>query len=257
MGEYAGVSGNLPEMEGGWDELFDESYTLLYAPSFSEERTRAEAEAAARLAEVPAGAEILDCPCGFARHALVLAGAGYRVTGADRSQVQLAEAAQRREAAEWPRLVRADYRELPFPDASFDAVLCLFTSLGYLDRAGDVGVLSEFRRVLRPGGPLIVETMHRDRLARIFQPRGWDTHPDGGLILRERELDFVAGTVSNHQLYIPVEGERVSRRFVVCVYTVTEWVAMMREAGFAEVEAFGGWEAASPSHDTRLVLRAR
>lgn len=251
------MSGALPEMEGGWDELFDETYGLLYSQSFSEERTRAEAEAAARLAEVPPGAEILDCPCGFARHALVLAEAGYRVTGADRSQVQLAEARRRCGAAEWPRLVRADYRELPFPDASFDAVLCLFTSLGYLDRAGDVGVLAEFRRVLRPGCAVIVETMHRDRLARVFRPRDWDPHPDGGLILREREFDSVAGTVSNHQHYIPAEGERVSRRFVVHVYTVTEWVAMLREAGFAEVESFGGWKGASPSSDARLVLRAR
>ncbi|MDQ3720240.1 MAG: class I SAM-dependent methyltransferase [Actinomycetota bacterium] len=251
------MSVSLPEMEGGWDELFDERYTLFYPPSFSEGRTGAEAEGAARLAEVPAGAEILDCPCGYARHALVLAEAGYRVTGADRSQVQLAEAERRRGAADWPRLVRADYRELPFPDASFDAVLCLFTSLGYLDQAGDVGVLSEFRRVLRPGGALIVETMHRDRLARVFQPRSWETHPDGGLILRERKFDSVAGTLSNHQLYIPDEGERVSRQFVVYVYTVTEWVAMVREAGFDEVEPLGGWRGGSPSSDARLVLRAR
>ncbi len=98
-------------MEGGWDELFDESYMLLYAPSLSEERTRAEAEAVVRFAAVPPGAEILDCPCGFARHALVLSEAGYSVTGVDRSEVQLAEAERRRGGAEWPRLVHADYRE--------------------------------------------------------------------------------------------------------------------------------------------------
>lgn len=251
------MGAHLPEMGGGWDELFDESYGLFYAPFFSEERTRDEAEAAARLAEVPPGGEILDCPCGFARHALVLAKLGYRVTGADRSQVQLAEA-ERRQAGEapWPRLVRADYRELPFPAQSFDAVLCLFTSLGYLERDEDVAVLSEFRRVLRPGGSLVVETMHRDRLARVFEPRDWDAHPDGGLILRERDFDAVAGTVANHQLYIPPEGERVSRRFVVRVYTVGEWVAMARAAGFSAVECFGGWESAPPSPKARLVLRA-
>ena len=38
---------DLPEMEGGWDELFDESYRLFYATAFTEERTRFEAEAAA------------------------------------------------------------------------------------------------------------------------------------------------------------------------------------------------------------------
>ena len=248
---------DLPEMEGGWDELFDESYGLLYGPFLTEEGARAGAVGAANLAGVRPGDEILDCPCGFARHALVLSEMGYRVTGADRSAVQLAEGERRREAARWPRLVRADYRELPFPEASFDAVLCLFTSLGYLEREGDVRVLSEFRRVLRPGGALIVETMHRDRLARIFAPRDWEWHPTGGVILRERAFDPVAGTVANHQTYVPDEGERVSRRFLFRVYTVTDWVAMTHEAGFSRVECFGDWGQGPPSPDTRLVVRAR
>ena len=250
------MSGGLPEMEGGWDELFDESYMRLYVPFLDEERARSEAQAAASLAQAPEGGEILDCPCGFARHSLVLAEAGYRVTGVDRSEVQLAEAERRRGEAEWPRLIRADYRELPFPAASFDAVLCLFTSLGYLARDGDVAVLSEFRCVIRPGGALVLETMHRDRLARTFRPRDWDADPDGGLVLRERDFDIAAGTVSNYQLYVPAEGERISRGFVVHVYTVGEWVAMAREAGFTDVDCFGGWEGAPPSVEARLVLRA-
>ncbi len=99
----------LPEAEGGLEELFDETYVALFAPFLSEERSRAEAMAAVRLAGVPPGAEILDCPCGFGRHAFVLAQAGYRVTGADRSEPQLAEAKRRRREAPWPRLVLADY----------------------------------------------------------------------------------------------------------------------------------------------------
>ena len=185
-----------------------------------------------------------------------MAEAGYSVTGVDRSAEQLAQG-ERRRAGEWPRLVRADYRALPFDGESFDAVLCLFTSLGYLDRNGDVGVLSEFRRVLRPDSALIVETMHRDRLARVFRPRDWEPHPEEGVILRERDFDLVAGTVANDQVYISPEGERLRRRFVHRVYTVTEWVEMVREAGFAEVDCFGDWNGAPPSPETRLVVRAR
>ena len=101
---------DLPEMEGGWDELFDESYGVLYAPFLTEEGARGGAVGAANLAGVAPGAEILDFPCGFARHALVLGAMGYRVTGADRSAVQLVEGERRRGAAQWPSLVRADYR---------------------------------------------------------------------------------------------------------------------------------------------------
>jgi ubiquinone/menaquinone biosynthesis C-methylase UbiE len=157
---------------GDWDAVFDETYLQTYGPMENLERNLEQALAAVALAEVETGAEILDCPCGFGRHALPLSESGYVVTGFDRSASQLAEAERRRGSAEWPRLVRGDYRQLPFADASFDAVLTMFSSLGYLERDEDVGVMRELRRVLRPGRTLIVETAHRDALARsLWSPR--------------------------------------------------------------------------------------
>lgn len=242
---------------GEWDAVFDETYLRAYLPFLDDERTREEALGAASLAGLEPGAEILDCPVGFGRHALVLTEAGYRVTGLDRSETQLAEAERRRGDAEWPRLVRDDYRQLPFADESFDAVFNLFTSLGYLDRAGDVGVLREFRRALRPGGALVVETMHRDRLSRFFVTRTWDRLPDGSLFLQEREPDWVAETVSTQFLIITPEGERTERRFVHRSYTATEWLEMLREAGFVEIELFSDWGEKPPTPDRRLIVRAR
>ena len=101
-----------------------------------------------QLAGCPEGGDVLDAPCGFGRHSVPLARAGYRVVGADRSQVLLDEAAARRRRR--PKLVQADYRELPFADASFDAALNLFSSIGYLGDEEDTKALAEIRRVLRP-----------------------------------------------------------------------------------------------------------
>lgn len=256
FGMMPAVTG-LPDMDEGVDDLFDESYARLYAPVLADERSHAEAVAAARLADVAPGAEILDCPCGFGRHAFVLAAEGYRITGADRSLAQLEEAKRRRGTQALPRLVQADYRDLPFADASFDAAFCLGGSLGYLPRAGDVCVLAEFRRVLRPGGALVFERTHRDSVARSSQDRSWARLPDGALLLRERTFDLIAGTVENHQLHIAAEGQRSSRRYLVHVHTATEWVAMVREAGFTQVECFGDWERSPPALDAHLVVRAR
>ena len=243
---------------GDWDAVFDETYLRTYLPLFDEERTRTEALGAAALAGIEPGADVLDCPVGFARHALVLVDAGYRVTGLDRSEVQLVEALRRRGDAEWPRLVRGDYRELPFADRSFDAVLNLFTSLGYLTRDEDVGVLREFRRVLRPTGALIVETMHRDRLAHVFVERGWKRLPDGSLYLEEHQPDWTGGTLSVLHLVVTAAGERIERRYVHRMFSVTDLVDMLREAGFEHVDGFSDWEGKSPpTPSKRLILRAR
>jgi ubiquinone/menaquinone biosynthesis C-methylase UbiE len=251
------MGGSLPAM-GDWDALFDETYLQTYVPFFDEERTFEEAFGAVSLAGVGPEAEVLDCPVGFGRHALLLAAAGYLVTGLDRSETQLAEAARRRGDAEWPRLVRGDYRKLPFAEASFDAVLNLFTSLGYLERDEDVGVLREFKRVLRPGGALVIETMHRDRLTRYFTTRTWDRLPDGSLFLQEREPDWVTGTVSSLHLVIGPEGKRTERRFAHRAYTPTEWVAMLDEAGYERIDCYSDWLGTRPpTPEKRLIIRAR
>ena len=240
--------------EEQFDRVFDEAYLELYAPRQDPEQAEAEALAATRLARVEPGAEVLDCPCGFGRHSIPLARAGFRVTGADRSQVLLDEARRRAGEAEL-ELVRADYRDLPFPDDRFDAVLNLFTSIGYAGREGDTRAFREFRRVLRPGGRLVIETMHRDRLVRIFQAHRWERLPDG-YVIEGGTFDQVAGVYENTMLYIRDDGSRFELPYSIRTYTATELVEMVREAGFEDVSCYGGYDAEELTFDSRLVLVA-
>lgn len=237
-----------------FDRLFDEGYFELYAPRHDPEETEAEALAAAKLAGAEPGNALLDCPCGFGRHSIALARAGYRVTGADRSQPLLDEA--RREAGDVElELVRADYRELPFGDASFDAVLNLFSALGYVGKEGDTQALREFRRVLRPSGKLVVETMQRDRLARIFQPRTWDRLPDGYLI-EERAFDQATGRIRGAFIDVRHSGEITEYPYTMDCYTASELVEMARAAGFETVDCYGSLDGDELTLDSRLVLVA-
>jgi SAM-dependent methyltransferase len=240
-----------------WDRLFDELYLRTYAQIDRGVDPAAEALAAARLTGVEPPADVLDCPCGYGRHAIPLAHAGFHVVGADRSPVLLEEARRRAGEGEWPQWVEADHRELPFADASFDCVLNLFTALGYRGEDGDRATLAEFRRILRSGGALVVETMHRDRLASIFQPRIWDPLPDGGVLVEERVFDQIAGEIETSHTLIAADGGRESVTYRVRIYTVTELVRLLAEASFTGIECYGDLEREELEVETRLVILAR
>jgi ubiquinone/menaquinone biosynthesis C-methylase UbiE len=239
-----------------WDELFDQIYLRTYALRLGETDSAGEARAAASLAGVEPPAEILDAPGGFGRHAITLAEAGHRVTVVDRSPVQLAEGRRRAGEAEWPRWVQADFRELPFVESSFDAVLNLFSSIGYRGEEEDRRMLGEFLRVLRPGGDLIVETLHRDRLMTIFQPRRWEPLEEQAVLVEESRFDPVAGEIeTDHILF--ADGERRAVTFRVRVYTATELVRLLADVGFGDIECFGDLEGGELTRETRLAARAR
>jgi demethylmenaquinone methyltransferase/2-methoxy-6-polyprenyl-1,4-benzoquinol methylase len=123
-----------------------------------------------REAGLKAGMEVLDVGCGpalTAQGALDVVGATGRVIGLDPSIGML------REAKRGPcrQLVQGVGELLPFPDARFD-----FLSMGYaLRHVADLRVaFREYRRVLRPGGILLLLEISRPRsvvlqfLARFY-----------------------------------------------------------------------------------------
>jgi len=114
---------------------------------------------AALLELLPARAQVLDAGCGYGRIALPLARAGYEVEGVDLSP-NLLDAARAAAAAEDLAIgfTLGSITQLPFPAASFDAVLCLWSAFHeLLEEDEQVQAVREFRRVLRAGGFALVE----------------------------------------------------------------------------------------------------
>jgi SAM-dependent methyltransferase len=240
-----------------WDAFFSDFYLRAYAGEEREAEAQQQALAAARLGGCPDGGDVLDVPCGFGRHSIPLAAAGYRVVGVDRAQSLLDEAARRAGGDRWPKLVRADYRELPMAGESFDVALNMFTSLGYLGDEQDIRALAEIRRVLRPEGRLVIETMHRDRLVADFQERTWQLLGEGRLLLEQHAFDPASGLAQMTQTLVPSNGQRESRTLTLRVYTATELVAMADRAGFSDARCYGDFDGGPLGSDTRLVLVAR
>jgi 2-polyprenyl-6-hydroxyphenyl methylase/3-demethylubiquinone-9 3-methyltransferase len=140
------------------------------------------------------GKDVLDLGCagGFMSEALDARGA--RVTGIDPAAEAIKAA--RAHAMQAGRNIRYDVgigEALPYPDASFDAVVCV----DVLEHVQDLAkVLAQTARVLRPGGVFLFDTINRTWLARLATitmaedilrvlPRG--TH-DPALFIKPQEL---------------------------------------------------------------------
>jgi SAM-dependent methyltransferase len=232
---------------------FDEHYLLTHGQSHSADDSRAEALAATRLAGVSPGARILDAPCGFGRHAIPLAEAGFDVVGLDFSEPLLAEARSRLGQG-GPELVRGDLRALPFEAASFDAVLCLYNSLGYDGEEGDLQTLRELRRVLRTGGRLVLEAYHRDRLAQAFRPRAEVELPDGSVSVAESEFDVVGGVLTVRETRSEAGAVLSERTYSQRIYSATELVRLVGYAGFGKIGCCGDLNGSLVRLDAPIVV---
>ncbi len=94
--------------------------------------------------------EVLDVACGTGDMVLELLKQGADVTGVDLSEEMLAIAKRKVKSGKWKV---ADAEQLPFGDASFDAVTCAFGVRNFVHLEQG---LNEMLRVLRPGGQLVV-----------------------------------------------------------------------------------------------------
>jgi ubiquinone/menaquinone biosynthesis C-methylase UbiE len=108
-------------------------------------------------AEIVVGKSVLDAGCGTGYGVVLMAQAGAeRVVGVDIAGEAVSRAHELAKDAEF---VVGDVRKLPFDDQAFDVVTC-FEVIEHVDGAEDV--LPELKRVLRPGGVLLLSSPNRD-----------------------------------------------------------------------------------------------
>jgi ubiquinone/menaquinone biosynthesis C-methylase UbiE len=118
-------------------------------------------------AELAKGGTVLEVGCGSGMGLPYLQAHARMVVGGDYTMALLKEA--RRHLPDTP-LVRMDAQRLPFLDRSFDSVLML-EMIYYV--ADQDAAFSECRRVLKPGGKLMICLPNRDR--PDFNPSAFST----------------------------------------------------------------------------------
>ena len=97
---------------------------------------------------------VLDVACGSGEHARLLAAQGFAVDGVDLDPAFVRIASRKHPAG---RFVEGDMSDFHLSQR-YDAVLCLFSSIAYLQTLDRVGLaLACFREHLAPGGVIVIE----------------------------------------------------------------------------------------------------
>ena len=105
------------------------------------------------------GSRVLEVGCGPGRYAALLQTLGFEVTAVDPFKFPEWEIVSARGNTKFLDGIRAE--NLPFPDESFDHVTCIGTLLYVNDVQKS---LAEMKRVLRPGGRILIRTVNRGNL---------------------------------------------------------------------------------------------
>ena len=236
-----------------YKEFFGQGYLDTY--EFDSERTLREVDFVEEALALPRGSCILDLCCGHGRHLVELAARGYEMMGLDLNRLflELAQGELDRRGLK-ARLIHVDMREIPL-EGEIEAAINLFTSFGYLESdEEDMKVLWGVARAVKPGGKFLIDTMGRDRLVRIFQPRGWHETEGGFRVLEKREFDPLRGGNFVEVTRIAPDGseERVWHWFRT--YTLTELAKMLERAGLAVKETYGGYDGSPHSLESRRMM---
>lgn len=238
-----------------FERFFDADYVALLRDTSPLRQTRRQVDFIVRSLRLSAGARILDIPCGYGRHAALLARRGYRVVGVDLSGAMIAEARRRWTARPNLRFIREDMRRLK-PTGDFDAVINMYTSFGYFSPRENVAALGRMARALKPGGLILID--HRDpgHDARLPQ-RLWYPAGPHRYVLEDRRFDRRTNVTRSAWLIVPAGRPRVIRKTTrFQEFTLPQWRRMFRAAGLRFVKAYSGYDgrAYRPVSKRRLIV---
>jgi len=242
-----------------WRRFFESPHSLRLAFFPSEHVTREQVAALDRLIAPWRPRMVLDLCCGPGRHLIPLAELGYPMVGLDAASLMVERAREQAQRREVPaRLVRGDAQRLPFREAAFDVVLCLFNSFGYLQTDDEnAEIIREVSRCLRPEGRFLLDTRNRHYQFSHLPFSEVISLDGGGAVWLECDRD-PEGKRLISQFRSPATGE-VLHEASIRVYPLEELQHLFAEAGL-DIERIGSgydWRPFGARSRELLILGRR
>ena len=222
-----------------WKTLFDEIYLKTDARSVCDrEISKKEVDLICGLLTPDSGHRILDMCGGQGRHSLELWDRGYRdCTVVDYSNHLVAlgqTTASERNCG--VLFMQGDARDTGLPAASYDHVLILGNSLGYLpDDEDDGRILAEAYRLLKPGSTILVDVTDGDKVLKELNPNAWHEVDEDLVVCRHRELNGKR-IKAREMVFSRQRGLVRDQSYAIRIYTPDELEDIVFKTGFVDVK---------------------
>ncbi len=228
-----------------WRSLFNANYLRTDGDVVSDDAlTQSEVDAFVKALSPAKDDAILDLCCGQGRHCLELAKRGFtNVIGLDRSHYLITRARKiNKQSRTNVTFKEGDARKLPFTPDIFDHVIVAGNSFGYFEsRQDDINVLNGIRRVLKPGGKLLLDVADGNYLRAHFLPRSWEWIDKDNFVCRERSLSKDCERIISREVITNVKKGVIADQFYAeRLYDQTSLTQLLIEAGFGNIEFHEG-----------------
>jgi D-alanine-D-alanine ligase len=225
-----------------WRHIFNANYLRTDGDVVSDpEITAAEIDAFLAMLDASPDSRMLDLCCGQGRHVQELARRGFtKLTGVDRSHYLIARAKRTfKQQGLSATLREGDARKLRFADDAFDIVYVAGNSFGYFESVeDDIAVLKEVRRLLVPGGQLLIDFTDGDYLRENFQERSWEWIDKSYFVCRERSLSKDRRRLISREVITHTSKGVVADQFYAeRLYNAQELSDLLASAGFEPGES--------------------
>lgn len=221
--------------ENWFSTWFDTQYYHILYKNRNDKEAQGFMDNITEYLNMPENGTILDLACGKGRHSIYLNKLGYQVTGVDLSENSIATANQ--SSNDTLEFKTHDMRE-PMNE-TYDAVFNLFTSFGYFDTHEDnIKTLKTIKESINEYGFGVIDFFNADYIIE-------------NLIAEEtKEIDGITfnikRTVENNKIIKEIRfsdnGETYFFTEKVAAFTLTDFEAMMEEAGIYLLEIFGDYK---------------
>lgn len=233
--------------------FFDDGSPFLNHPLLTPERTTLEIDFVLQQLKLQLGASILDVGCGFGRHSIELAQRGFDVIGIDPSAAMIAAARERAiETGASMTFIQTRAEEYA-AGKTFDAAICLFTTLGQIDEHGDnIQLIPKIAQALKPKGLFVIEVPHRKWVINnitVEQRFGNGNHYTDV----KRHYDGVEKSLTE-DFTIVSGGNRKQFLLRYRLYRLEDLRYLLSKAGLNIVASFGGYDGSPLSDESPIQV---